>query len=138
MFGFNPYLALAGVIALAAAAGGGFIKGEDHAHAKADQAALHQLTQALADRDAKQHTIDALETAAAARENDRQAEVREIYRNVPEVITRDHVVYDRTCIDDAGVRLLDRAQAAAAGGAGVHPGAPAGQAGGPAKGPAHD
>jgi transposase len=137
MFGFNPYFALAGVIALAAAAGGGFVKGEQHADAKHDQQQLHQLVQALDERDAKQKQIDALETAATEREQHRQVEVREINREIPEIITRNHVVYDRTCVDDAGVRLLDRAQAAAATGRGEHSGAPAGEAEQPAKGPAH-
>jgi hypothetical protein len=137
MFGFNPYFALAGVLALAAAAGGGYLKGEDHAHAKADQAALHQLTNALSDRDAKQKQIDVLETAAAVREQNRQTSVREITREIPEVITRDHVVYDRTCVDAAGVSLLDRAAAAANGHPGIDPGAPAGGTGGAAADPAH-
>lgn len=135
MFGFNPYFALAGAIALVAAAAGGFIKGEEHAQAKTDQAALHQLTNALSERDAKQKTIDTLESAAQARENDRQTQVREITREIPEIISRP--VYRNVCVDADGVRLLDKARAAANGGAGVDSGAPAGQAGAGAGDPAH-
>lgn len=124
MFGFNPYFALAGVIALAAAAGGGFVKGEQHANAVNDQARLHQLVEALDQRDAKQKQIDLLEAAAAAREQQRQTIVREIDREIPTIVH--DPVYRNVCVNDAGVRALDRAAAAANG---DDSGAPAGGSG---------
>lgn len=137
MPGFNPYFALAGILALGAAAAGGFVKGKDYAKAKREQAQLGQLTIALNQRDEKQHRIEALEQRNAELERRRQANVREIDREVPKVIEHNRVVYDRTCIDADGVELLDRAQAVANGARGQHPGAPAGQTGPSAEGSAH-
>jgi uncharacterized protein (DUF58 family) len=133
---FNPYFAIAGGVALLAVAGGSFVKGEQYANARHDQAQLGQLVQALADRDAKQKTIDALETKNSQLERDRQTVVRSITREIPTIITRP--VYRNVCVDSDGVRLLDRAQGAANGDPGGHPGAPAGQAGPGAGNPAHD
>lgn len=135
MIGFNPYFALAGAIALVAAAAGGFVKGEDYARAKVDQSALKQLQRAIQDRDEKQGKIDVIDATGQQRENARQVEVREITREIPKIIERDKIVYDRTCIDADGVRLLDRAAAAAGG---QDPVAPAGQTAAGAVDPAHN
>lgn len=123
----NPYIALAGGIALLAAAAGGFVKGQQFATAKASQAKLGQLVEALSERDAAQQRVDMLERGAARRELNRQTEVRSIYVEVPKIV--DRPVYRNRCIDGDGVRLLDRAQAAAGGDRGAGPGAPAGEAG---------
>lgn len=135
MMGFNPYFALAGALAIAAAAGGGFLKGEEVTKARRDQGQLHQLVQALDERDAKQKKIGELETAAQQRENGRQTIVREITREVPTVIARP--VYRNECIDADGVGLLDRARAAANGDAGNNSSAPAGEAGSGTGDPTH-
>lgn len=125
MIGFNPYFALAGVLALGAAAGGGFVHGMHFSQGKADHANIVALNKALADKRDAENRIAGLETAAALRESTRQAEVREVYREIPKIVRTNSVVYDRTCIDAAGVHALDRARAAADGG---NPGAPAGEA----------
>lgn len=128
----NPYFALAGVLALAAAFGGGFVKGEDMARGQEAAKQAAALTAAIADRDVKQRQIDALEAAAAIRETARQETVREITREIPTIVH--DPVYRNVCVGDAGVRALDRAQGAANGG---DPGAAAGQPGDPAAAPAH-
>jgi hypothetical protein len=133
----NPYIALAGVLALASAAGGGFVYGVRFEHGRNAQAKLEALDKALADARAKQTIIDGLEATAAVREQGRQTEVREITREIPQIITRDRVVYERTCVDAAGVSLLDRARAAANGHAGEHPGAPPREPGGSSGDAAH-
>lgn len=70
--------------------------------------------EASADREkAKQRRIDALSRAAAARETARETIVREIYRDVPTIVEKP--VYRTRCIDDDGVRLIERAVAAANG-----------------------
>jgi hypothetical protein len=122
----NPYVALAGVLALAAAAGGGFIHGMHFARGKADHANIVALNKALADKRDAENRIAGLETAAAIRESSRQTEVREVYREIPKIVRTNSVVYDRTCIDAAGVHALDRARTAANGG---DPGAAPGEAG---------
>jgi hypothetical protein len=126
MLGFNPYFALAGVLALGAAAGGGFIHGLHFAQGKADHANIVALDKALGAKRDAENRIAGLEAAAAIRENARQAQVREVYREIPKIVRTNSIVYQRACIDDAGVRLLERARSAANGG---DPGAPAGQAG---------
>jgi len=131
----NPYFALAGVLALVAAAAGGFVKGEQYAGAKADQAAMRQLTSALKERDAKQQQINELEQAAASREQARQEVVRNVYTEIPKIVTRP--VYRNECIDGDGVQLLDRARAAANGARGADPGAPDDGSGAAARDPAH-
>jgi hypothetical protein len=73
----------------------------------------------------QQERIGALGEKAATREIERHTTVREINRDVPTII--DRPVYGNVCVDADGVRLLDRAQAAANGEGG--PGA----AGGPAR-----
>jgi hypothetical protein len=113
MLGFNPYFALAGVLALAAAGAGGFVKGQDYAKTKADQAELKQVVQAIKDFDKKQAQMNVVDDKGQQREVIRQETVREITREIPKIIERDKVVYARTCIDGDGVRLIDQALAAA-------------------------
>lgn len=131
----NPYVVLGGVGVLLAATTGAFFEGKHVANGEAAQSNLTQLTNALNDRDAKQRTINQLETAAKQRENDRQSTVREIYHEQSTIVERP--VYKNVCVDADGVRLLDRAQTAAAGDAGDRLGQPAGAPAQPAQGPAH-
>jgi transposase len=121
----NPYMALGGVGLLIAATTGAFFEGKHVAKGEVATHQLNQLVKALDDRDAKQKQIDALEHDAAQREQQRQVEVREVYREIPKIVRQNSVVYDRTCIDDAGVHALARARSAAIG---EHPGAAPGQA----------
>jgi hypothetical protein len=132
---FNPYVALGGVLAFIAAVTGAFFEGK---HVEAGEVAkqqLNQLVKALDDRDAKQKQIDALEQQAAVKEQQRQVEVRNVYTEIPKII--DRPVYHNQCVDDDGVRLLDRARAAASGNAGSDPSAPARPSDRGAGGPAH-
>lgn len=117
----NPYLAGGCALALLAASGGGFVFGVRYCNGQHASADLKALNKALSDKREAEQRIDVLEAAAASRESARQETVREIYRDVPQIITRNRVVYDRTCIDGAGVSVLDRARAAANGSAGVDP-----------------
>lgn len=130
MLSFNPYAALGGVGLFIAATTGAFFEGKHVAQGEAAREKLGQLVQALNERDAKQKQIDQLEKAATQREQDRQVEVRNVYTEIPKLI--DRPVYRNVCVDGDGVRLLDRAQAAAGGHAGLNPGAPVGQASGSA------
>jgi hypothetical protein len=75
---FNPYFALAGGVALLAAAGGSFVKGEQYANAKHDQAQLTALTDALADAKTKQTRIDQLDAEEPAPGKRPARRVREI------------------------------------------------------------
>jgi hypothetical protein len=113
MLGFNPYAALGGVLAFIAAVSGAFFEGKHVEAGEQAQTKLQQLTNALNDRDQKQKQIDALETAAAAKEQQRQTIIREVTREIPTII-RDPV-YSTVCVSDPGVRALDRAAAAANG-----------------------
>lgn len=58
-------------------------------------------------------TAQAQDTKGAAAAVERQTIVREITREVPKII--DRTVYRAVCVDDDGVRLLNRAVAAANG-----------------------
>jgi hypothetical protein len=113
MLGFNPYVALGGLLAFIAAVSGAFFEGKHVEAGEESNAKLHQLVQALDDRDQKQKQIDTLETAAAAKEQQRQTIIREVTREIPTII-RDPV-YSNVCVTDPGVRALDRAAAAANG-----------------------
>ena len=87
--------------------------------------ALAALQRGLAAVQKVQGHIEQLQTRAAELEQQRQEKVREIYRDVPTVISKP--IYRTVCVDADGVGLLDRAAAAANGGA-DRPGA-AGDAG---------
>lgn len=112
-----------GLIAIAIV-GGAYLKGDS---AGANRV-LHRVErQELALRDAAdqarhaaQARVDHAETEAALREGARQETVREIYRDIPTIVTRP--VYRNICLDADGVRLLDRAQAAANGTGANQPG----------------
>jgi hypothetical protein len=132
MLGFNPYFALAGVVALASAAGGGFVYGTRYAHGQEAATKNAALEKALQGKRDAENRIAGLEAAAAIREQGRQTIVREINREIPTIVREP--VYRNVCIDDAGVRALDRAAAAANG---VDPGATAGGAGAAAGDAAH-
>jgi hypothetical protein len=120
MIAFNPYFALAGVLALGAAAGGGFLKGESYARGQQAKVENAALIQAIADRDLRQKRIDALEQAAAQRDQARQTNVREITHEISTIVH--DPVYRNVCVTDGGVRALDRATAVANG---LDPGAAA-------------
>lgn len=122
----GPYLALAAAGGIVVAATGGFFFGQSyHAGtvAKRDVAALNK---AEADRKAAERRIGALERTNTMLENRRQTTVREIYRDIPRIVQADPATYGRVCINDDGVRALDKARAAVLGG--DDPGAPAGEA----------
>lgn len=125
----NPYVILGGVGLFLAATGGAFFEGKHVAKGEYAQAQVRMQAAALADRDQKQKTIDVLETAAAAKDQQRQTTIRETTREIPTIV-RDPV-YLHTCVTDAGVRALDRVAAAANGDS------PGPAAGGPAQAPAH-
>ncbi len=130
----TPYLALGAAGAIVAAAFGGYFHGKHVAAGEASAQKLTQLADALDQKHQAELRIGELEKAAGGREIIRQNNVREIYRAIPQII-RDPV-YRNVCIADDGVRLLDRAQAAASGRVGADPATPAGQAGRAASGPA--
>jgi hypothetical protein len=130
----TPYLALGAAGAIIAAAFGGYFHGKHVAAGEASEHELTQLTIALEQKHQAELRIAELEKAAAGREIIRQNTVREIYRAIPQIIH--DPVYRSVCIADDGVRLLDRAQAAAGGHSGADPAAPAGQAGRAAGDPA--
>lgn len=134
MLGFNPYVALGGTLALIAAVSGAFFEGKHVANGEHATEQLGQLTKALNDRDAKQLAINGLETKNAQLEQQRQTVTREITHEVQTIITRP--VYATRCVDDAGVQLLDRAQANSSGAGSIDPLAPSGAPAEPAKGPA--
>jgi hypothetical protein len=113
MLGFNPYFALAGVLALGSAAGGGFVYGVRYAHGVEASAKNAALEKVLQDKRDKENIIAGLEAAAARREQGRETVVREINREIPTIVH--DPVYRNVCVDDAGVRALDRAAAAANG-----------------------
>lgn len=109
----RPWLALvAGVVALALLAGA-------YAFGRSDGVAIEQGKQAAAaraveaERKSREQLVDQLGGASAAREGERQANVREIIRESHTVSERP--VYRNVCVDADGVRLLDRAAAAANG-----------------------
>lgn len=107
------HLALAAALAACVAGIGGFAYGvkvgtaqEQAAQKRADEAAEAERAkrQDAADRAAEQHQ---------AAEYNRQANTREITREVATIIERP--VYSSTCVDADGVGLLDRAAAVANG-----------------------
>lgn len=114
MFGIpNPY-AIAGGVALALAAlGGAYIAGDS---AGANRVISRDAKAFKRDNDAMQRAIarmNVVQDKLAHREGERRDQVKEIYREVPKIV--DRPVYHTTCIDDDGVRLLERAAAAANG-----------------------
>lgn len=109
----KPWLALlAGVAALAILAGAyAFGRGDGVAIEQGKQAAARAAVEA--DRAQRQQKVDQVGGAAVAAETERQATVREIYRESHTVTERP--VYRNVCSDADGVRLLDRSAAAANG-----------------------
>ncbi|PTQ12971.1 hypothetical protein CLG96_02170 [Sphingomonas oleivorans] len=72
------------------------------AHARAAAKAIAIMRKAEA-------AISMLNGRVAAAQSAQQIEIREIYREVPRIITRP--IYRTQCVDGDGVRLLDRARA---------------------------
>ncbi|MDX3883620.1 MAG: hypothetical protein QHC65_04300 [Sphingomonas sp.] len=105
----SPWIILGGVAALGAAYAGGRMDGR-----KIEQAGELRAERAAekARRD-MQGRIDASATASAAREVQRQTDVREIHRETEKIVERP--VYAAACVDADGVRLLERAAAIANG-----------------------
>jgi hypothetical protein len=106
----GPILLLIAAYVLGRTDGAAIVRGE--------QAAVNDaLDQERGRREGQLQKVDA---GGAMLELERQAEVREIVRYVPQII--DRPVYRNVCVDGDGMRLLDRAAAAANG---IDPGAPA-------------
>lgn len=105
----NPYLILVGVLAI----GGAYVGG------RFDGQAIEKGAELRADREAEkvrvqlQGQIDTSATAAQTVENQRQTDVRSIYREKETIV--DRPVYRNVCVDADGVGLLDRAAAIANG-----------------------
>lgn len=128
------YLAAGVAAAILAASTASFFVGMDYGadSERAEQA--EALEAALKDKSAAEKRIGELELAAQTRETERETVVREIYRDVPRIVTRD--VYRNVCIDADGLGLLDRAADAANGriDTGSAPSSPARASQGPSEG----
>lgn len=113
----TPYLALGGALALVVAGGFGYYKGygsgQDHVNAQIAK----QLSDNVRQLRVAEGRLGRVVFEQQTRETTRQTIVREIYRDVPSIITRP--VYSNTCLDADGVRLLDRATDAANGATGA-------------------
>ncbi len=120
--GLAANLAAALALALGAAAGGFFYGvgvGKDSVRA----GIARDLERAAAELGRSEGAIAAARLRSAGYEQERQQIVREIYREIPRVV--ENPVYRHVCIDDDGVRLIERARAAANGGAAAGPAAAA-------------
>lgn len=107
------HLALAGALAACVAGIGGFAYGVNVGSAQ-EQAAQKRADDAVeVERRKREAAIDASSQQHQAAEYDRQANTREITREVATIIERP--VYRSTCLDADGVRLLDHAAAVANG-----------------------
>ncbi|WP_189338381.1 hypothetical protein [Sphingobium sp. SCG-1] len=127
----SGYLA-AGALALAAMTGAaGYFHGLDTGRSRERLASLQDVAKANAARDRLRGAIEQESIHHLSADQARRDTVREIIRESHQVTARP--VYRNVCIDADGVRLLDRAQAAANG---RDPGAPEGPASGAAEGAA--
>jgi Flp pilus assembly protein TadB len=107
------HVALAGALMACVAGIGGFAYGVNVGSAQEKAAQKRADDAAEAERAKRQAAIDASTEQHQAAEYDRQANTREITREVATIIERP--VYRSTCLDADGVRLLDRAAAVANG-----------------------
>lgn len=80
------------------------------------------LRKAAAELKAAYAEIGAARAHVRGLELQRQQVVREVYREIPRIVRGD-TVYRNVCVNDAGLRLLDRATDAANGDFGGPPGA---------------
>ncbi len=114
-----PALSLGGLagnllaaLALAlAAATGGFFYGVGVGKDSVRAGIARDLERAAAELDRAGDAIAAARLRSAGLEQHRQQIVREVYREIPRVV--ENPVYHNVCIDDDGVRLIERARAAA-------------------------
>lgn len=109
----KPWLALAaGAIAVALLAGSYWLgRADGTTIEQGKQAAIEKATADL--RKEREQLLGRIAGAAAARETERQANVREFYRESQTILERP--VYRNICVDADGMRLLDRAAGAANG-----------------------
>jgi hypothetical protein len=117
------HLAMAGALAACVAGIGGFFYGTRVGAAQEQSARKRADDAAEAVRMELQAKIDASSERAQAVEYARQSSVREIYHESQKIIERP--VYRNVCTDADGVRLLDRAAAAANGASFAEPSGPA-------------
>ncbi|HEX7856041.1 MAG TPA: hypothetical protein VF503_20350 [Sphingobium sp.] len=120
------HVALGGALMAAAAGIGGFVYGT-HVGTAMEQASQKRADDAAEKvRQALQGDIDVSATSHQSAEYDRQANVREIYRETNTITERP--VYSSICVDADGVRLLDRSAATANGDGVAEPAGGTGQA----------
>lgn len=118
-----PQLLIASLFAVCAAGLGGFAYGNAVGRTAeiAAQKRVNDVREAA--RQQLQSQIDASATVAQAEEYRRQKSVREINRDTAQILEKP--VYRNICIDDDGIRLLDRARTAANGNDIAAPASPA-------------
>jgi len=116
--------ALIALVAFTSLMGGAYLKGRSDGRAVVNAQALRAMKKGLDAIEAQRVRISAATARAAEAERNRQIIVREFHSEVPTII-RDPV-YRNICVDDAGVRALDRLTASANG---LAPSGPAGEPG---------
>lgn len=121
------YLRVGIAIGVLLALVGAFFYGQGVGKAKCEVAYARAADKARIKRDATIRDAQEQDAIGAAANIERETIVREITREVPKII--DRPVYRNVCVDDAGLRLIDRAVDAANGG-GASSGGPDGEAGG--------
>lgn len=131
MIGGGPLAA--GALLLAAASGlGGYFHGLDTGRMREREAQREAVDAALAARDRLRGQIEQAALLHLQADQLRQSTNREIVRESSQIIERP--VYRNRCVDVDGVRLLDRAAAAANGEPAPSPSGPPDQAAGGAPG----
>ncbi len=121
------YLRLGLAIGVLLALMGAFFYGQSIGKAKCEVAYARAADKARAQREVVLGAAQQQDAIGAAANIERETIVREITREVPKII--DRPVYRNVCVDDAGLRLIERAVEAANGG-GATSGRPDGEAGG--------
>lgn len=120
MFGVPTWvLALLGSLALAA---GAYFAGDSAGANRVIARDARAAAKLEAARVKMQAAFDVVQGRVAVRETVRVETMREVYRELPTITARPG--YGSACIDDDGVRLLDRAAAAARAASGPEPAAP--------------
>lgn len=109
----KPWLALIAAIVAAALLAGTYAYGRSDGRAIERDKQAEAKRAVEADRKERDQRVDQVGGGAAVEETQRQQNVREIYRESHTVTERP--VYRNVCVDADGVRLLDRAAAAANG-----------------------
>lgn len=109
----KPWIYLLGAVALAASVGGAYAagRGDGSAIERDKQASIERATAKV--REERDALLDQLGAVAAAREDQRQGNMRELRYETHKIIEKP--VYRNVCVDADGVRLLDRAAAIANG-----------------------